>query len=228
MGKSKIIKDISNLNVDLEGILTRSLIIANDLENTFVYDWIKGELYGYDDKDSLPNYRKFRGTLKIYYIAGFKKVSGQPITEDLIHEQVRSKIPNYIMEDISSVQNAIKEKEDFEYDLTDFIPFLLISKDYEVMRLVKVIPKNVYQNILAKVKRVVLEFLLEAERKFGNLDNLDLDSSKEEVQSFNKQVNLYIENLIHMGSGNVIENSNIAGNDVNKIEGDMSWKETLI
>jgi hypothetical protein len=31
-----------------------------------------------------------------------------------------------------------------------------------------------------------------------------------------------------MGSGNVIENSNIAGNDVNKIEGDMSWKETLI
>ena len=38
MGKSKIIKDISNLNVDLEGILTRSLIIANDLENMFVYN----------------------------------------------------------------------------------------------------------------------------------------------------------------------------------------------
>lgn len=227
MAKSKIIQDIGSGEITLTNILTRTLIIATELKNKSFCKWINKELYGYEKNDSLPKYRYFSSSLKISYMAGYNRVSGQLIPDSFIDSKVRDSLPNYILDGISIFENEVEGESNRNYDLTNFIPFLTIGKEYEVFSLFREVSNITLKKILTKVKQIVLEFLLEAENKFGNLDNLDV--SKKEIENFNKKVNLTIGQMIEFGSNNKISDTNFSGIETNNtIEGEKPEKNRFI
>lgn len=89
MSKSQIVKDIANNTVSLETTLTRALIIASDLENENISNWIKNELYGCSDARNLPKYQVCKGLLRISYVGGSIQMSNQPLDDELVDERVR-------------------------------------------------------------------------------------------------------------------------------------------
>lgn len=213
MAKSKIIQEIGLGEISLEKILTRSLIIANDLNNHFIINWINNELFGYDSSHDLPSYRKFKGILKVSYISGFNHVKNQAISENQLHEKVHDKIPSYIRDNINAIEQSVVTNETNHYNLTDFIPFLIVDEHIQVLSFINDIPDAVYRNIISKVKQSVLKFLLEAEKEFGNLDLFDINVSVKAQESFNKKINMEIGSIINIEPGNNIPNSNIGVND---------------
>ena len=71
MAKSQIIIDFVNRKCDLEITLKRLLLIATDLKNYELIKWVKNELYGYENDDKIPDYRKLKGTYRMSYIGSF-------------------------------------------------------------------------------------------------------------------------------------------------------------
>lgn len=62
MVKSQLIKDITINKISIEEGLQRLLLISSELNNEELMKWILGELNGYKDGDSLPEYRKNIGS----------------------------------------------------------------------------------------------------------------------------------------------------------------------
>ena len=59
-------KEILSPNCDIVNVLRKAHLIAVKLKLSDFDQWIQYELNGYTDKESCPEYRKVRGTLKYF------------------------------------------------------------------------------------------------------------------------------------------------------------------
>ena len=66
MAKSKVIKELASNEISLEVALNRLLIIASDIENDELAQWVENELNGYSDDAELPAYRVIDNTRFVY------------------------------------------------------------------------------------------------------------------------------------------------------------------
>ena len=80
MAKSKVIKELASNEISLEVALNRLLIIASDIENDELAQWVENELNGYSDGAELPAYRVIDNTHFVYSgINGRFKVENAPL-----------------------------------------------------------------------------------------------------------------------------------------------------
>ena len=216
MAKSQIIKDIANDNVSLESSLKRAIIIATDLGNEKIKKLLSLELYGYGKEDELPEYRKLDVQIKIDYTAGYTIVTNQSISLGNIMSEYRDIVSKYwCSEGVSSIVKVVNSDSDQQMvDYTDYVFAVTKQPRINVNRLTLWISKVSFENIIDKVKQIVFEFLLEADKIFGNLDSLDVVATDEEKEKFNSQINVHIDSLVQIGSNNKIKGTNIAGQDI--------------
>ena len=215
MAKSKILKDMANGTVTLETTLKRTLLIAHDLKNEKLKEWVKNELYGYPVEANLPKYRIISGYLKISYASGYQRISNQPIDSSILPKNMQEFTNYHCKDGISSINEAIHSNNQLIVPLPDLIPF--IKKPNSLISILDLyidLPQSAFIRIIDCVSRELMDILLKIDSEFGNLDNLDITPTEEQEQMINNYINVRIDSFTNIGDGNKIYDSNISGGDI--------------
>lgn len=186
MAKSTIIKQLVNNEVSLTVVLNRIYVLADDIGNQEVKDWVSHELMGYPDKNQLPDYRVFTHcALQYTGQNGTYVVKDYPLSITCLSQQTINKIEQHrINTPLFEIENNAKT---IEGQLTIDRTYLarevherstdgILSIDCLAIR--QVIPSTMFARIVNAISRIALDLLLELESVYGKLDDLDIGSEK--------------------------------------------------
>lgn len=223
MAKSKILKELANNGITIDIALKRLLLICNDLSYAEVFSWAEKELNGYSVEEPVPEYRNL-GVGKIVY-SGLKgsmssclKLSNQPLPIQWIPDKYMDLIcNNYERCTIANIIERAKSGNIFSSDLTSLaggisvgIAFTSISQKFDSTN---------YVEIANKVSNILFKIFMKLDKEYGNLDNLDIDTtgkSEEAIAGFEKMLIIEIGEfkMINIGNENTIKNSKIGYGEI--------------
>ena len=202
MAKSKIIKQLVNEEISLGIALKRLLVLATDLELSDLINWVRCETRGYEH-NPVPDYRKISSYTFIYSgINGSFQVKNANLSLSFLNKKTLDDIlVNDVKESITDIEGKAKSSGQE----------LMIDRSYlagEVYKnstdgwngiqctsISQVFHTEQFKSIYNKVYSMALDILLELDKKFGNLDNLDLDISsvdKKDLDEISKNVQVII------------------------------------
>lgn len=222
MAKSNIIKELVNGKDNIEDALNRLLVIAYEIDNEKLVEWVKHELNGYPDDANIPEYRECICANFIYTgIKGNLKIENAPLMlQNILEKDSYEKIIKLnLTQGITSTP-----KQDVYKDCTYLADFVYENDRTNYISISQIIPRYTFENIRGQIKTILIEIMLKLEKEYGNLDSLDIDTSsktKEEIEAINTTVINYIfnDNSITIGNDNNIKNSDIlTGGDNNEQE----------
>ena len=218
MAKSKILKELANNEVPLDGALKRLLIICDDLDYKELFSWAEKELNGYFGEESVPEYRNI-GMGQILY-SGLKgsmvshlKLTNQPFPIQWMPSKFMDYVcNNYERSTIANIVERAKTTSTYSVDLTSLAGFIQVGIAFT--SITQKFDSSSYAEIVNKLSNILLKIFMKLDKEYGNLDELDIDvSGKEKAQiiSFEKQLIVEIGeiNFINIGDGNTIKNSKI-------------------
>ena len=217
MAKSRIIKELANNEITMEVALNRLLIIASDLDNNDLSDWVSAELHGYQKGMELPVYRQIKSKQFIYSgINGSYQVTNIPFPYvEILSEHKKHLFDVHITDGISSLQGFIEngEKQTCFIDYTWMSGYVYEQTGIQCTSIQQKITINLIQNVLSEIKTRLLRVLIKLDKEYGCLDDLDIDTTvktPEEISEINKIVNnfIYVDNSVRIGDKNKIEESN--------------------
>ena len=106
-----------------------------------------------------------------------------------------------------------KEIQPRARDLTFLAGEIYDTMGVSCFKISQIIDVSHYREIVNKIRGKLLNIFIELDRAFGNLDDLDVDSSDEgKVSQINQKIITLIDKSIKIGDGNQIEKSKIIGN----------------
>lgn len=178
MAKSQLIKDIAIKKISLEEGLQRLLIISSDLGNDELKNWLVGELNGYSNKAELPEYRKNIGSHIIYSgINGSFKVKNVTLPNYYLPEKFSEIVEQTpFRTSIRGIEKVLKKDGPVGEDLTMLSDSVYKKTGIQCYRIFKEYSRVSIEEIISNVKNKLILLLLDLEREFGNLDNLDIDT----------------------------------------------------
>lgn len=228
MAKSKIIRDLANGEVDTITALKRAKVLASDLNNDKISEWLDYEISGYPTEAIIPSYRRVQGNLMGSYFKGSMayRMTWKNVSIPL------GKMPGDKQELLLSVEfhegvEALRELAQASRDSgsqigktipADFFPAIATYNNDPYMMITSarvVVSEHIISNIFSTIENKLLDLLMILEKEFGSLDELDIDTttkSKEEIKDINNRilVLVYNDNSVSVGDGNKIKESTIA------------------
>ncbi|HBH4034380.1 TPA: hypothetical protein KSL09_003204 [Clostridioides difficile] len=222
MAKSNLIKDFINSNMDIEVALQNLIVILHCLNDEISINWATKELSGYNKDDSLPKYRTLKGRVMGSFTDGAFQYSNVEFgTSHLTDDTRESLLRVNVRSSISALVNSKDKWQGLGKPIMPENYYLLQKTGTHIIKATVDIDLTDVNDIISKVKANILDILLFLEKKFGNLDDLDIDISgtngkelKNIVQYI--QIKLY-DNSISIGDNNKIKKSNITTNKGNSI-----------
>ncbi len=221
MAKSKIIKDLVNDEVSLTVVLNRLYVLASDLGNQDILDWANKEISGYKQEDKLPDYRIFKSAEFVYTgINGGFQVTNQPLSLTWLNPETVEKLSiSHIRDSISEIESKANtdkllgidrsylagEVEKNTYD--DFL-----CRGVQCFSIQQRVAPNRFAEILTSIKQVALKLLLELDKKFGNLDDLDVGIdkiNKKEQEELSEKIHVVFNEYSIQSKKVTLKNSNI-------------------
>jgi hypothetical protein len=196
-------KEILSPNCDIVNVLRKAHLIAVKLKLSDFDQWIQYELNGYTDKESCPEYRKVRGTLKYFnqYYGWYPIIIPNNEIEKIICER---KMTNSISEIVSlsdsSENDLIAELSGEESAFLDKNCNMLIPQRYALH-----ISSTAVKDIEEKVKNTILEWTLKLEEEGIIGENMMFsDKEKDCATNIPQTVNNYYgpTSVINSSSGN--------------------------
>ena len=209
MAKSKIIKDIISNEISMSDALFRLEIICTELNNTAILSWINNEIYGYSDKDKLPNYRIINGGHLIY--TGFNgnvQATKMPLPLYCLTEKQQNDIKNYsVFESIKQIEESSVSKKELVIDRTILSSQVYKESGIRCHSIYQSLNISSFNDILYKIKHKIIKILVELEKNFGCLD--DMDINLKEIESENiKDINDRITQIVYTDNSTNIGNNN--------------------
>lgn len=177
VAKSQLIKDLATNKISLEEGLQRLLVISSELNNEELTNWLMGELNGYSNKAELPDYRKNIGSNLIYSgLNGSFKVTNVTLPNHYLPVQFREVVAQTpLRTSIRGIEKLLEEDGKIGMDITDLAGAVYEETGIQCYKIFKEYNKISIEEIISNVKNKLILLLLDLEREFGNLDNLDID-----------------------------------------------------
>lgn len=199
MAKSIVIKQLANDEISLETALRRLMIISSDIGNEELHSWSVKELNGYIDDDNVPNYRTIKTTNITY--TGFNgrcQVTNMPLLITSFPEKDRNKILiNQIYEGIGTmVLFSSKEDSSVGINLTRYAGYIAKTTGIQCVSIMQQFSSSDFQQILDKIKTLLLEIYINLDKNLGCLDDLDIEPG-EKAQLDITKMNADISRLIY-------------------------------
>ena len=228
MAKSKIIKELANGVINTTTALKRAKVLFSELKNETLLNWVNYEISGYPENNPLPDYRILSGKLMGSYFKGsmasHMKWNNVSIPLGNMPEDVVDKLLSVpLYEGVDALIHLIQQNEKAEGNVGKIIPADLFSAisfynndPYMIITSAQVIVGSHHvTNIITTIENKLLDALILLENEFGNLDELDIDTSTktaEEISKLTKEliVIIYNDQSVNIGDGNRIKDSNIA------------------
>ncbi|BBD23998.1 hypothetical protein [Enterococcus faecalis] len=180
MAKSQLIKDIATNNISLEEALQRLLLITSELDDLDISNWILSELNGYNSEDIIPEYRKNISYRLIYSgINGNFQITNQPLPLHYFSEKIRTCFSDItVKESIKSIESIVEKGEKVGMDLTSLAFDIYENTGIKCSKIFQEYNKISLEHILSNIKSKLILFLIDLEKQFGNLDNLDIEENQ--------------------------------------------------
>lgn len=209
----QIINELVNPETPLSSILLKTKVLASRIQNEELRKWVNNEFDGYSFRKDVPEYRKYEVIVEGDFIIGRMKYTN--------HVVPTNGLDDFLTEDINfiSLQHSVSTLEKMMTGSNVFtIPFTAevmstIAQNWQsyndhLIHLYscrqKVSIVAVHQTI-SMVRNRLLNFMLKIDEEFGNLSELELKNS-------NNQITTLVHQIITIsGDGNVVN----TGNDAN-------------
>lgn len=216
MSKSKIIMEVANNSVTVETALLRLKVILSSLENQIINTWINKELNGYNVDDEIPDYRLKKGIPYGIMEDHSRRYSNILIPIEHLEKKDRDSILEMkFYQSISSIEDKIgTSKSEFRKP----IPKVTTQEIEKGIRNGFIIEMNVeldrleLKSIVSSVKTKILDVCLVLEKKFGNLDGLDISAKLDEqdiISTSNAVISIIYDYSVRIGDNNKIIRSEI-------------------
>ncbi|HDR7725984.1 AbiTii domain-containing protein [Bacillus sp. CH_50] len=201
MARSQLLKDVVSGQVSIENILLRLKIILSDLDNDLIMSWIEGELHGYDSTEELPAYRTLKGMpIGTYVVNGSVKYTNAqvPIEAVMDKEMIEKMITISIKDSIKTLEEILsgENKENYGTTVPTTICHGISNYDLQIVGMQIKCASNRLSGIVSKVKSKLVDIIMELEKQYDNLDEMDIKSQVDEDNSKKEQVILNIEQII--------------------------------
>lgn len=212
MAKSKIIKELANKEISLEVGFNRLLIIASDIGNYDLIDWATNELNGYSNESKIPTYRKSKMGHIIYSgINGHLQVKNQPLPLSALDKEIVEYLSvNPFYHDIATIERfAFGDNGNIGLDLTEFAGNVYKNTKIQCISISMNFPKEVFLGIVSTIRTKLIRILIELDKEFGCLDDLDIDTSEKQLKNLTDKLNviIYEDNSITVGNSNKLKNN---------------------
>ena len=188
MAKSKIIKELTSGTCSLTIAMKRLYVILSDLNDEDLILWVKKELNGYSDEDELPSYRKVKcspiGSYQIIECGHLITYNGQPLPMIDFDDELKKIVKNAKMTmSISAIVEALKQykkgKAVGNPIAMELWPYFENGTNITITGANRIIDETEVRKVLDNIESKVLDVLIYLEKKFGNLDELDIDGYSE-------------------------------------------------
>lgn len=204
MARSQLLKDIVCGNENIENILLRLKVILSDLDSEPITKWVNGELEGYKGKvDTLPEYRVLKGTPMGTYIVNYnvQYTNAQVplkllISDNQLYDNI---ITSHFTQSLSTIQNMLSSENRGNISKmidTEFC-HAISTEELQIANMHIRIGSNQLDDIVAKVKSMLVDIVMELEKQFDNLDELDIGEQVEEDTTKKDNVVVNIQNIIY-------------------------------
>lgn len=220
--RSQLLKDLVASDPDIESILSRLSIILSDLPDTDktiqINEWINNELSGYPDNDSLPTYRIIKGRpIGMYVVNGIHQYKNalvpirlSQMPTEKIAEWELIKLTNSIRE----IQNVIKQNEPLGISIPTELLHIYSTYQLQMLQVTMQIASSQLFTIENTVKSKLRKIILELDKEFNNIDELDISEELSANPQKTKEVTQTIYNTItdksiNIGDNNKIKRSNL-------------------
>lgn len=219
---------MANNTVELATCLKRAKVLLVDLDDVDIIDWINHELSGYSDADELPQYRMVKGSLKgSYYkgsLASHTQWNNVSIPLGKMPKDFQDSLLTISFTDgVSALSTMYNSCHESNHSVSkpisaDLFPYIANWNDdlYMIFTSLRVeVGSQILQNIISTVESKLLDILIELEKTFGNLDDLDIDiesKNADEIKMLKDNITIIInnnDNHIEIGNDNTIRNSDI-------------------
>lgn len=223
MAKSKIIKQFVNNEITIKQTLERILILAKDIKDNNLEKWIRNEIQGYGQSDVIPEYRKIPIACIGTYELGSKRINNAPLPTIFLNKMSQKEKDSFLHKHIEvpievlehSINNNDKISEVMKPELFSVFEY---GTNIQVLSAEKLYDRIYLNKIIAKVRVKIIDILIELEKEFGCLDDLDIDienKNDREKQKIYNNINIIIqdnhtENNVKIGDSNTIVDSTIA------------------
>lgn len=220
--RSQLLRDLIAPNPDIESIFFRLKVILNDLPDidgaVQIRKWIDNELSGYPNNSLLPEYRIMKGTPQGTYITNYThqfsnatvpiRLSSMPL-KDIEHWEMIN-----ISNPIKDIQNMIKQDKPVGRAIPTELLHLYSTGEFQMLGVrMQLAPSQLF-TIETTVKRKLTEIILELEKEFVDIDELDIS---EEISMNPQKTEQVIQNIfttitdqsINIGDNNEIKKSRL-------------------
>lgn len=207
MARSQLLKDIVSGKESIENILLRLKVILSDLDSDPIINWVNGELEGFKgQKDMLPQYRILKGTAIGTFIVNYNyKYTEAPVPlKSLISDdELYDKLITLDMTDsISAIQNVLngENRDNYAKIIETDLCHAISKEELQIAGMRIKFGSNQLDGIVSKVKSKLIDIVMELEKQFDNLDELDIEEQVEADTSKRNNVVYNIQNIIYDGS----------------------------
>lgn len=218
MARSQLLKDIVTGKEDIESVLLRLKVILSDLNNDSINEWVKSELEGYDEDSILPSYRVVEGNPKGTFVVNYRTQNTNsyiPLDHLLKREEIKELTTVKITDNIGTLYKVLS-KEGNEYG--KLIPtsycYSISIPTLQILSMIIEVPQNILSGVTSSMKSKLVDIVMELEKEFENLDELDISSQIKEKPGKAEQITYNVEKIIFdgsikLGDGNKVKNSGI-------------------
>lgn len=219
MAKSKIIKELASNEISLEVALNRLLIIASDIKNDELAQWVENELNGYSDSAELPEYRVIDNTHFVYSgINGQFKMENESLPLPEILGVDKGTYSFDILDGVNSLTTLMTGKCEYWRDLMSVAEIVQIKTGIYCTSIKQLVPQNAIKNLISTIKSKLLKVLIKLDKEYGCLDELDIDitgKDPKEVHKINAMIIncIFEDRSIKIGDKNRIYETKIGGEE---------------
>lgn len=205
MARSKLLHDVVSGREDLENIFFRLKVILSDLDNQTIMNWIHGELQGYTSDEEVPPYRILKGNpVGTYVINGAAQYTSAsvPLENLLKADEIDQLKIVSIRDGIGALQDILngENRENYASIIPTSFCHAISTRQLQLLGMRMQIGSNQLNGIVSHVKSKLIEVIMELEKQFENLDDLDIKSQVEDDTSKKAEVTYNIEKILYDNS----------------------------
>lgn len=218
MARSQLLKDIVTGKDDIENILLRLKIILSDLHNDSINSWVKCELEGYNEESFLPPDRIVTGNPKGTYVINYRAQYSDsyiPLEHLLKKEEIQDITTVNITDSIGTLYKILSNEEGGYGKLIPTAYCHAISiPTLQILNMTIDIPHNILNGVAARTRSKLVDIVMELEKDFENLDDLDISTQIKEnpekaVQTTYNVEKIIFDSSIKLGDKNKVKRSGI-------------------
>lgn len=185
---NEIIEILGSEKFDLENALIKAKILAHQLGEKEMLQWINGELVGYPDGFPIPEYRTAHISIYGNICNSRFRYTSHPLDPGGIPKDIRDRFLNHTFNDgIKVIQGWIPKENKLQLRMPPaLVPYLKkrLDPSYGIENFWGVVGEGSFTQILSEVRSRLLEFMLELS------DKLPAEPAPAEIKQLSKEMNL--------------------------------------